>query len=158
MSTSTRTQKRPKPKTAYELLQRVCAHILEEPQRYLQRRYVATGTDLDAYDLKPPCGTAACRAGWIVWLHDGEWPDYSCISSRANQILKMSGADTMDLFRASALMYENHGQRYKEGTRAAAEAGVRGLRDFMEQHAKHLKARLLKSVRRNRAKSKAHAS
>lgn len=44
-----------------ELLEKVKAHILEEPRRYNQRTFGGTSDEA-------PCGTAACIAGWAAHL------------------------------------------------------------------------------------------
>src|SRR3990167_2452357 len=67
--------RRGKAKTAYELLERVCEHIAAEPKRYYQGWWVLRSAKrIAAADVKlkaPPCNTIACRAGWVVLLHDG---------------------------------------------------------------------------------------
>ena len=139
-----------KAKTAYELLERVCAHIKAKPQTYLQERFIATGDQAHEYGLHPPCGTAACRAGWIVALHDGPLDprDYGGIQTRANAILGLDSQTTGDLFSGAALNCGLDAIDFmvKPGTAAYVRAGVRGLRSFMKRHAAHLKARKLDGV------------
>ena len=48
-----------------KLLQRIKAHILEEPKRYEQATY---GAKLLPEEGGPACGTVACLAGWAVVL------------------------------------------------------------------------------------------
>lgn len=57
-----------------ELLERVKAHILEEPRRFDMSTFVARASDpslLLAPDMRPACGTVACIAGWAVFLSSG---------------------------------------------------------------------------------------
>lgn len=149
----------PKPKTAYELCERVCEHILEEPRRYFQNDWCRRGTGIqrmwsrlrsvlsidqdgneDVMKPVPPpvCNTVACRAGWIVLLHDGMKAKPRDFSDRANEILGVEWMDTQELF---------DGQDYGQpGTKAYARKGVAGLRAFMKEHKAQLKARSLKGV------------
>lgn len=145
-----------KPRTAYELLDLVAKHILEEPKRYYQGLWVTkTESVIEArMGAVPACGTMACRAGWIVALHDGL--DSKAIASemrrrsiwslpvmeRANAILGMSESDTERLFDGGAMPY----WAARPGTKGYARLGAKGIRAFMRKHAAHLKARLLKGV------------
>lgn len=142
------TKPRTKAKTAWELLERVIQHIKEEPQRYYQDWWCYRDTrKLASLNLSPPCGTAACRAGWIVALHDGptaaplrhagRWP--SPVESRANEILGLDSWDTSALFAGGMI-------DGTPGTRAYVREGVRGLREFMKEYKAHLKARQLRGV------------
>lgn len=144
-----------KPKTAYDLLARVADHILEEPKRYYQTNWGLRGTHLEAIkkELRPACGTVACRAGWIVALHDG--PErlngthlqlLKRIPARARMILGATDNkqdirwDASDLFDGAACGMA------AEGTVEHAKRGASGIRAFMRKHAAHLKSRLLKDV------------
>ena len=148
-----RSIKRRKARTAYELLQQVCAHIKAEPRGYLQCVWGVTGDEAkdmahaDGHTV-PPCGTMACRAGWIVALHDGG-PSFKrrilqasfSIRDRANMILGMDSGSTFSLFDEFAIsQYRN------TDLRSYAAEGVRGLRTFMAEHRTHLKSRMLKGV------------
>ena len=76
-----------KPKLNVKLLRKIKAHILEEPRRFFMEWYVATGRPgarrftsrhADAADLPktvPPCGTAACIAGWAILLSEKKKAD-----------------------------------------------------------------------------------
>lgn len=145
---------RSKPKTAYELLERVCEHILEEPRRYNQGLWITRGKRLlnflsvrvkSVAESAPPCGTMACRAGWIAALHDGPAAAMGHrmrtddIPGRARLILDMEFDDTRDLFSGDAVVG-------KFGTAAYAKRGAEGLRKFMAEYESHLKARLLSDV------------
>lgn len=148
------TLPRGKAKTAYELLERVCAHIAAEPKRYYQGWWVfrgkdaiANGREAENVDFKAPeCNTIACRAGWIVLLHDGlrtkkvEDGGHGT-AGRARQILGMDLYETQQLFDGGAVC-----SGLKPGTRKYMREGIRGLKAFMAQHAAHLKSRSLKGV------------
>lgn len=147
----TQSYRQPKPKTAYGLLERVARHIEDDPRRYDQGRFVLTGEDeLSSRgfigDGAPPCGTVACRAGWIVFLNDGlNAVGYDGIQDRANEVLGMTEEDTDDLFSGGALHHECRRVPLHR-TKAYGKVGAKGVRRFMRKHAKHLKARKLKDV------------
>lgn len=136
-----------KAKTAYELLERVCAHILEEPKRYYQGSWVIRGKEVireqfpEFKGQAPACGTTACRAGWIVGLNDGlnALGNSHGVPERANNILGMSPDDTAALFDYNAVSGT-------PGTKSYVAQGVAGVRAFMKQHKAHLQARKLCGV------------
>lgn len=147
---SARTVIRKKPRTAYELLQRVAEHILEEPKRYWQGTWALLnkGEIEDTVGSVPTCGTAACRGGWIVALHDGlpatRRMANDCdifIGDRACAILGLDWIVTRPLFDAYAIDCS-----LKPGTKAYAKEGARGIYEFMQEHATHLHARVLKGI------------
>lgn len=148
----TKTSRRPRAKTAYELLERVIAHIREEPRRYCQSTWGALAEwGLHPAGQRPPCGTIACRAGWIVALHDGmpsfrrrlRRHDYS-VRDRANIILGFppDTNTTVPLFHAEAVPPALRAQDVP----AHARQGIQGLRAFMKQHKAHLQAQKLRGV------------
>ena len=53
-----------------ELLNKVKAHILEEPRRLEMVDWIMEGDEIPSPE-KPPCGTAACIAGWAAMLDGG---------------------------------------------------------------------------------------
>lgn len=118
-----------KAKNAYELLERVCRAIAEAPQHYNQTEW---------------CGTAYCRAGWIVAVHDGPIDDRHAddVGNRAMELLDLSSDECWPLFST----YELFRTDAEPGTSEYAEEGVRGVRVFMSQYSSHLKARSLKGV------------
>lgn len=80
MPTLNSTKKKPaKRKLNVRLLRKIQKHILEEPRRFFMDWFIAKGTpgkkDLtaignwtavcDLSSVTPPCGTAACIAGWV---------------------------------------------------------------------------------------------
>lgn len=159
------------PKTAYELLERVCEHIVEEPKRYHQGVWALLGgriADALGKEAAPACGTVCCRAGWIVALHDGlnakplqaesNGVRTNVVEERAQSILDLSEDATLDLFDGSALEIEQGLDKFdddgeydgpelpRRGTLEYAQLGADGLRKFMTQHESHLKARLLADV------------
>lgn len=152
----TRTQKtivpRSKAKNAYDLLADVCAAISEEPRRYNQGVWCLRGPkairdwfETEDHKIEPPaCGTMACRAGWIVQLHDGRLPRKQMfmgrVAERARNLLGVTnrwddfGLDVRWLFDGAAVL------DHQVGTRAYAKEGVKGLRQFMAKHKARLKA------------------
>lgn len=150
MAKTRKTKAPAKPKTAYDLCELAAQHIEEEPLRYYQRQWWARGDDLDSMvrwhklPAAPPCGTTACRAGWIMGLHDGvRSTDRAArayvIGARARQILGVSGKATAKLFSGSDVIGV-------PGTVDYAAEGAAGLRRWMRRHAARLKSRLLKDV------------
>jgi hypothetical protein len=137
----------PRAKNAYELLGRVAREIPQHPEAYFKhdwQRPVHLCPMSPRVQAKNECGTAFCRAGWIVGLHDGfekmkANPTYP-IASRADAILGLFDDETHELF------YDESVDVARPGTRAYARIGAAGVRAFMEKHAKHLKARSLKGV------------
>ena len=127
----------PKAKTAYELLERVCAVIAAKPTRYNQSDWCT----------ERKCGTAFCRAGWMVVLHDG--PDAARnapdIASRAEALLGLTPDESWPLFSTQQLFAKGtNGLRV--GTPEYVQAGIDGTRAFMAKHEAHLKARKLDGV------------
>ena len=153
-------KRQPKAKTAYELLERVCAAIKAHPLAYYQdqwmlksKRDVVKRLRLTNEQARESCGTAYCRAGWIVALHDGsaaarrmscEWHSEE-FGERAREILAMPYQSSDDPIRECRL-FQSGTVAAHPGTRAYAREGVRGLKAFMEQHKAHLKARKLDGV------------
>jgi hypothetical protein len=142
-----KTARRAKPKTAYELLERVCEAITANPLNYYQgfwkarrgARGSATVCALPEELDKPAneCGTAFCRAGWIVALHDGINARPRDFDTRARAIMGFPRSGSFDecfgLFDGGAV----YGT---PGTRHYARQGASGVREFMKRHAEHLKA------------------
>src|SRR4051812_24586244 len=70
------------PKLNVRLIRRIQKHILEEPRRFFMKAILAIGVPgshewdevkggwnpSDLSDTVPPCGTAACLAGWTGLL------------------------------------------------------------------------------------------
>jgi len=153
----------------YDLLEDVCATILEEPRRYNQGEWGAVrGSQEWEYlpeTLHPDCGTVGCRAGWIVVKADGAMPmreEYGfaprvnaiLVPHRASQILgKLEAWTLLDnareyerdinaLFDESALTIESNDDEFLplKGSREYAERGVAGLRAFMTKWNTYLKS------------------
>jgi hypothetical protein len=123
-------RKLPRARNAYQLLDRVCKAIEREPQRFNQSDW---------------CGTAFCRAGWMVVLHDGKLGlNEVHVGVRAEELLDMDLSDSWSLFSTYEMFNPAAGAR--PGTVEYAKAGVDGTRAFMKKHAAHLKARSLEGV------------
>jgi hypothetical protein len=142
-----------KPETAYELLGAVAACILAEPRRYDQGSWLYDAAQVADLASPPPCGTVACRAGWIVALHDGldglRAIGNSRVQERADDILDMS-FETTEFFGACALYDELRIDEEEDmpelGTKEYAEAGAAGVLKFRDEYAEQLKARRLADV------------
>lgn len=147
--------KRARAKTAWNLCEAVCEAIVEDPRRYDQGTYVDQHSLFEVAQDRglPECGTVACRAGWIVALHDGGIKvRYGAIRNRANKILGVEPWQTQDLFSGSAL--ESYKEQQGRPTyaqysylRRRALQGAWGLRQWMEAHKEHLQSRHLKDVK-----------
>lgn len=138
-----------KPKTAYELLNNVCKAILRQPKQYYQNEFCLTPAERKSSmylyndnEIKELCGTAFCRAGFVVVEHDGykakprDWED------RAEEILNIneaSGDTAQDWQRLVQASFFNA----KPGTRDYAREDVRGVRAFMKDHKPFLSRTLL---------------
>lgn len=137
---------REKPKTAYDLCERVAQHIEEEPLRYHQglwgfERFVIAELQ------QPQCGTVCCRAGWIVALHDGIGAEKSVgVAARSSQILGYRNEDLSEDSAVMSLYYDGSMGHLEQGTKKYAQMGASSLRKWMRKHAAHLKARKLADV------------
>ena len=138
-----------KPRTAWELCERVCEAIAAHPGGYLQEMWVTRGKKVIGRAMsaslprKEICGTAFCRAGWLIEVADGAGAAAAMACSweaRANALLGVPHSATHNLFAASAL------GALKPGTKAYVREGIAGLRRFMKAHEAHLKARVLKGL------------
>lgn len=124
------------------LLRRVKEHILTEPRRFTMERW------LDENDLEgnhPPCGTAACIAGWTVLLKDGRQVTSLGIASRAAELLGLGTRDVGDyevFTKANSLFFvKNWPKRYKRAysrtRKLANRARIAGQRiEYFIKHGK----------------------
>ena len=93
-------------KEGIALLERVKAHILEEPRRLDMDIFVRTAgvREICPTAYWPKCGTVGCIAGWAVMLVKGreETIRLDLIGGRvggvAQELLGISGAEHMELF------------------------------------------------------------
>lgn len=130
-----------RPETVYELCEMVCEAIAERPLNYVQQRW---HTDAKAWN-KEACGTAYCRAGWMAsFLRKGSGPctDDGYIHRTATAALVDAGADpreTARLFDGGAISFSTVGPTPAIGTPAYVEAGIKGMRRFMDRYEQKLK-------------------
>lgn len=130
-----------------ELLERVKAHILEEPRRFEMASWAEHSDDA-------PCGTAACIAGWALILEKGArllddgvtllYRNNRRILSEGNDAARLLGIDikiAMELFSVSRwpsdLEYEYLDLEYDdslEGRQAKAEIAARRIDRFIAEH------------------------
>lgn len=109
---------------AAKLLRKVAAHILEEPKRFIMQELMRKGQPgvveqfgrIDVARPLPPCGTAACIAGWVCIL--GETPNVD--KNDANAILEISEDAGERLF-----FVPNWPERYKRKWNATTDLNVR---------------------------------
>lgn len=91
-----------KPKLNVKLLRKIQKHILKEPERLVMKFQLVrrqSGTEIEGDSDRthriPPCGTAACIAGWALILTNmpleegSAWGDY--VVPKANELLGMIG-------------------------------------------------------------------
>lgn len=160
--------------SAYDLLERVCEVILEEPKRYDQGNWLFDcKKQWDGQD-GPACGTVGCVAGWIGAMVGGRdfveyeltpWPErkeldlnkyrYS-VTVIAQQTLDdgnyMDGlfSDELDagLFAGGALddLADELGldDMPLHGTKEYAELGAKHIHRFMKKHEEYLRGRIVK--------------
>lgn len=100
-----------------ELLERVKAHILEEPNRLIMGTVIATDKRdfkdaLDGYnhetgivEVTPPCGTAACIAGWTCILGH---PEIKPSEIQYNFGIATEATRLLDIPNIGALYYTNN--------------------------------------------------
>lgn len=143
-----------KPQNLYDLCEDVCNAIALRPLNYNQGNWAIDADKV--MTAEEACGTAFCRAGWMVALVDeprtpAEWtslPD-SYIADKAELMLLNAGipeSDINQLFSGSACFDEDDangldGISYPEpGTPLYVQRGIEGMREFMFKYEKKLKA------------------
>lgn len=132
-----------KPENMYELCEEVCTSIEASPQNYGQSAFAKSAQD----NQKGACGTAFCRAGWMIAIIDHnagikrtekKWLSYEPnIYKRSRGLLLGAGigeSEIDELFRGDVC------SRTQDGTEAHARMGIAGMRKFMEKHELKLKA------------------
>lgn len=124
-----------------ELLERVKAHILEEPTRFDMGDFVIQGEYLENFAANfgrpiPPCGTIACIAGWAVLLSEGQTSGAgSDVQAEAEALLGLSVEQRERLFYTSNWPKKfNEAYRDAEDVRlpAAALAAARRIDHFIK--------------------------
>ena len=139
-----------RPSNLYDLCDQVCESIAARPQNYMQQRWAATepkrtlevecGSDTAARLIAKHemCGTAYCRAGWMLSiLRDGPVNEQHNISNTVMNLLHKAGvppSDTDKLFNGSQA-----GPLSTWGTPGYVQKGITGVREFMAKHEQTLK-------------------
>ena len=151
----TRGTRARKATTAWELCEQACAFIDAQAHAYYQGAWTAQVQDCGfspRLQAKNECGTAFCRAGILVGLHDGfqavrdlDRDFLSKVPDRASQLIGLASG-TSWAHPDVARLFEGDAVPGLPGTRAYVRKGVRGLRRFMKQHEAHLRARSLTGV------------
>lgn len=134
------------PKTAYELLERVCGAIKNQPQRYWQEDWCSPASERKYHgdSVKHLCDTAFCRAGFVVAEFDGYKAKPKDWAERAEEILNIKNAkqdtqsDWADL--TDSITMDTSGL---PGTKEYAREGIAGIRAFMRDNKDFLKRTLL---------------
>lgn len=137
-----------RPTNLYELCEQVCEAISDSPANYYQDHWAFPVKDLarrlgmEAID--GACGTAFCRAGWMINILDGHkhpgtheaWAEWrSHIHTKATRMLANAGVSEDDI---GGLFAMNH-RDSKWGTEEYTDMGVEGMRTFMEKYETQLK-------------------
>ena len=135
-----------KPETLYDLCDQVCEHIAERPLNYYQGWWAKKAKDVPGIDEHPEaCGTAYCRAGWMMAILENKPQEYtepwqrSPISVKAHALFNDAGVpedDVRELFSGTAV-------KGMPGTANYVEDGIHGMREFMAKHEDKLRARKL---------------
>lgn len=132
----------------YELCEEICTAIAERPTNYYQEAYVVDAKAVAMYKLgisetkatsREICGTAYCRAGWMVALTKKSGTLFSSlqIARQAGGMLFKAGIPARaieDLFAGGAC-----GSGNQWASPAYIEAGIAGMRDFMKEYETLLK-------------------
>ncbi len=133
-----------RPKAA-SLLQRVKRHILEKPNRFLMRTFIARATETKTKTFEDDngkqqkyaeCGTAACIAGWAVLLHDGrEDRSQVNIRERAIELLDLERGAEDKLFEVGYWPHDLYlDYRSAKTQRQRAEIAGKVIDRFIDKH------------------------
>lgn len=131
-----------RPTNAYELCERVCEAIAAHPLNYYQDYWITRKRDLPSALRVPEneCGTAYCRAGWMVQVADGRVVER--VSRRAFELLgdvAEDGQFTEDIWHLFET-FEGDAMDLTPGTPEYIAEGIAGLRHFMAKYEARLKA------------------
>ena len=137
-----------KPKTLYDLMGQVAEAIELAPGNYYQQGWEEPVENLAMYEgpYKEACGTAYCRAGWMVNLLEAPTARglHHNTSGKAFSLLTKAdipASEAMELFRGSACT------RFGDpGSPGYVKEGVDGVKRFMARHEDKLKAFKLEGV------------
>ena len=146
-----------RPENLYDLCNLSAEAITSRPLNYYQSSWAIEAKSLNRTTKKEACGTAFCRAGWMVALSEpaGRLLLADYIANKARTMFTDAGIPLEDinaLFDGGAieteLDCEFDGDEFlgmpDVGTQEYAEAGAAGLRAFMAKHADKLKAAPIK--------------
>jgi hypothetical protein len=131
-----------------ELLQKVKAHILEKPERFVMTRWQVYGLpgeeivmctdEMQKIRKVPECGTMACIAGWTVALTDPtkDHQGVRSISEYATDLLGLNEAPDMFWLQK----WSRHFRATWKATRSPrkhAQIAARVIDQFIKKHAKN---------------------
>lgn len=131
------------PQNVYELLEQTAEAIEECGLNYYQTVWAAPVEHVTA-GREGACGTAFCRAGWMINIAHGDkalsmspydW-GRTHIADAAYAMLETAGCP----IRECAELFSGGAVTQKYGTQAYNKAGAKGVRQFMERHRDKLKA------------------
>ena len=134
-----------KPENLYQLCEMVCEQIATTPKNYVQQRYATVASSWN----EESCGTAFCRAGWMVNILDhsagitrttDEWVYNTLISLRSEQLFMDAGFDSADMKDVTLLFNGGACSMHNIGSPEYVREGIDGLRRFMAKHEDKLKA------------------
>lgn len=126
-----------------ELLQKVKAHILEEPNRFVMGEWISKrhpGAVIrdesadNAHIVTPSCGTIGCIAGWTVLLAEGAECRTDDVCRRAAALLGISGTE-QHLFYVDEWNLEDQ-ERWEEAEAPEERVHIAAdvIDDFIARH------------------------
>lgn len=134
-----------RPETLYDLMAQVADEIEAAPEFYYQGWWsYPINKSGKRDDFTEACGTAFCRAGHMISIIDAckgitrtprEWDRHN-IASRAYSLFRAAGIPD----NAANELFDGCAVRGEVGTKEYAEAGAKGVREFMAEHEEKLKA------------------
>jgi hypothetical protein len=129
--------------TLYDLCEATAEAIELKPGNYYQEMWsVNTNVlqeDVSNYkeNYKEACGTAYCRAGWMVALAENTSAPHMHIPYKAEKLLHAAGIPLMKIHQLFAAGVNGDAD---PGTAAYVKAGADGMRAFMIEHEAKLRS------------------
>lgn len=129
------------PETLYDLCDMTAYAIETQPTNYYQDLWAHPVLSLSTRypHYKEACGTAYCRAGWMVNLAEKNprGCDNRYLPSKAKNMLVSAGIPESAIYT----LFEGGAVRGIPGTKEYAKRGAEGIRKFMETYEKELKSK-----------------
>lgn len=135
-----------KPETLYDLMKSVAEAIELSPGNYYQSDWEKPARRILWSEGIEACGTAYCRAGWMVNLLEKPTPtgEHDNVAQKASNLLEAAGVhprEIQNLFSGGACFYSG-----RPGSDTYVKDGINGVKRFMAQHEDKLKAFKLDGV------------